>query len=194
MLGNRRGWPEPKEAGTIARRPTAAAPTKEGPRINTDITSSEVRFVDPEGENRGVVSLKEALQSAQDAGLDLVEINGKSDPPVCKALDYGKYKYQAQKKAAEARKKQKTVDVKEIKMRPNIDSHDYETKMRNANKFLDHGDKVKFTLRFRGREMAHQELGMELLNRVKGDVEEKVKIEQQPKMEGRQMIMVVAPK
>ncbi len=131
---------------------------------------------------------------AEGAGLDLVEISPNAKPPVCKIMDYGRYKYQAQKKAAEARKKQKVVDVKEVKMRPNIDTHDYEVKLRNANRFLDAGDKVKFTLRFRGREMAHQNLGMELMKRVKAELGERTKVELEPRLEGRQMIMILSPK
>jgi translation initiation factor IF-3 len=131
---------------------------------------------------------------AEESGLDLVEVSPNGNPPVCKILDYGKLKYQEQKKASEARKRQKTVDVKEIKMRPNIDTHDYDVKMRNVVKFLEAGDKVKVTMRFRGREMAHQELGMDVLNRVRDDVEELSKVEAMPKMEGRQMIMVLAPR
>ena len=142
----------------------------------------------------GTVDTDSALAMAEEEGLDLVEVSPNADPPVCKILDYGKLKYQEQKKASEARKRQKTVDVKEIKMRPNIDTHDYEVKMRNVVKFLEGGDKVKVTLRFRGREMAHQELGMDVLNRVRGDVDELSKVEAMPKMEGRQMIMVLAPK
>ena len=150
-------------------------------------------MIDAEGENKGTIPLEEALEAARDAGLDLVEIAPNSVPPVCKILDHGRYKYQAQKRAAEARKKQKTVDVKEIKMRPNIDIHDYEVKMRNIRRFFDEGDKVKVTLRFRGREMAHQELGMDLLQRVKEETAEYAKVEAEPKLEGRQMIMVLAP-
>ena len=150
-------------------------------------------LVDAEGEKRGVVALQDALKVAEEAGLDLVEVAGKSKPPVCKVLDYGKYKYQAQKRAAEARKKQKTVDVKEIKMRPNIDKHDYEVKMKAMQRFFADGDKVKVTLRFRGREMAHQNLGMELLKKVQAEVEEIAKVEMYPKLEGRQMTMVMAP-
>lgn len=131
---------------------------------------------------------------AAEAGLDLVEISPNAKPPVCKIMDYGRYKYQAQKKAAEARKKQKVVEVKEVKMRPNIDTHDYEVKMRSANRFLDEGDKVKFTLRFRGRKMAHQNLGMELLQKVKGELAERTKVESEPRLEGRQMVMIVAPR
>ena len=142
----------------------------------------------------GVVPTREALIAAQQAGLDLVEVSPNADPPVCKILDYGKYKYQAQKKKNEARKKQKTIDVKEIKLRPNIDDADYEVKLRNARRFLDEGDKVKVTMRFRGRELAHQELGMNVLVRVRDELEELCKVEQMPKMEGRQMIMVLSPK
>ncbi len=142
----------------------------------------------------GTVDTDSALAMAEEEGLDLVEVSPNADPPVCKILDYGKLKYQEQKKASEARKRQKTVDVKEIKMRPNIDTHDYDVKMRNVVKFLEGGDKVKVTMRFRGREMAHQELGMDVLNRVRDDVEELSKVEAMPKMEGRQMIMVLAPR
>jgi len=142
----------------------------------------------------GVVPLREALWAAEEVGLDLVEVSPGAEPPVCKVLDYGKYKYEAQKKKNEARKKQKTVDVKEIKLRPNIDDHDYEVKMRNARRFIGEGDKVKVTLRFRGREMAHQELGMNVLVRVRDELDEMAKVEQMPKMEGRQMVMVLAPR
>ncbi|PPR25522.1 MAG: Translation initiation factor IF-3 [Alphaproteobacteria bacterium MarineAlpha10_Bin3] len=142
----------------------------------------------------GVVSLNEGLSRADDAGLDLVEVSPNADPPVCKILDYGKFKYIAQKKANETRKKQKTIDVKEIKMRPNIDTHDYDVKMRAITKFLGEGDKVKVTLRFRGREMAHQDLGRDVLERVRMQLEEEAKVEEYPAMEGRQMIMVLAPK
>lgn len=142
----------------------------------------------------GVVSIDQALSAAFDTGLDLVEISPNADPPVCKILDYGKFKFEAQKKKAEQRKKQKIVDVKEIKLRPNIDVHDYDIKMRNARRFIDDGDKVKVTMRFRGREMAHQELGMNVLIRTRDDLEEIAKVEQMPKMEGRQMTMVLAPR
>jgi translation initiation factor IF-3 len=141
-----------------------------------------------------VVSTSEGLARAAEAGLDLVEIAPNSEPPVCKILDYGKYKYQAQKKAAEARKKQRTVEIKEIKMRPNIDTHDYDVKMRSIRRFFEEGDKVKVTLRFRGREMAHQELGAQLLDRVKQDTSTIAKVEAEPKLEGRQMVMVLAPR
>ncbi|MBO6900948.1 MAG: translation initiation factor IF-3 [Rhizobiaceae bacterium] len=177
------------------RRPfKAAAPVKEGPRANRDIRVPRVQLIDEEGNNRGVVEIDEALNMADDAGLDLVEISPNAQPPVCKITDLGKLKYQGQKKAAEARKKQKTIDIKEIKMRPNIDTHDYEVKMKAVRRFFDEGDKVKLTLRFRGREMAHLELGMQLLNRVREEVGEIAKVEAEPKLEGRQMMMVLAPK
>ena len=153
-----------------------------------------MQLIDDEGNNRGDTSIEDALALAQEAGLDLVEISPNANPPVCKILDLGKLKYQTQKKAAEARKKQKTVEVKEIKMRPNIDTHDYEVKMKAMNRFFDSGDKVKVTLRFRGREMAHQLLGMQLLQKVKEDTVEIAKVEAEPKLEGRQMMMVLAPK
>lgn len=153
-----------------------------------------VRLIDAEGENHGVVPTDTAMEMADDSGLDLVEVSPGADPPVCKILDYGKLKYENQKKKAEARKKQRTIDVKEIKMRPGIDDHDYDVKMRSINRFLGDGDKVKVTLRFRGREMVHQNLGMKVLERVRGDLEEVAKVEQFPKMEGRQMTMVMAPR
>ena len=142
----------------------------------------------------GVVSKQEGIEIAYEAGLDLVEISPNAEPPVCKVLDYGKYKYEAQKKANEARKKQKIIEVKEIKMRPGIDEHDYQVKMRSVKRFLGDGDKVKLTIRFRGREMAHQDLGMKVLDQVREDVEELAKVEQFPKSEGRLMTMVIAPK
>ena len=151
-------------------------------------------MIDAEGENRGVVPIGEALELAYDSGMDLVEISPNADPPVCKITDYGKMKYESQKKKAEARKKQKVIEIKEIKMRPNIDQHDYDVKMRAINRFIEEGDKVKVTMRFRGREMAHQEIGMNVLNRVRGDLEETAKVEQFPRMEGRQMIMVMVPR
>ena len=168
--------------------------SKKGPRVNDDILESEVRLIDETGENHGAVATDKAIAMAKTAGLDLVEISPNATPPVCKILDYGKYKYEAQKKASLARKKQKTVDVKEIKLRPGIEKHDYDVKMRSIDKFLTAGDKVKVTLRYRGREMAHQEIGMEVLNRVRDQFAEVTKIEQTPKMEGRQMIMIIAPK
>ena len=150
-------------------------------------------MIDAEGQNRGVIDTQEALELAGEAGLDLVEISPNNNPPICKILDLGKYKYQAQKKASEQRKKQKTQEVKEIKMRPNIDTHDYDVKMRSVRKFLEEGDKVKLTMRFRGREMAHQELGLEVLMKARDEIAEISKVEAAPKMEGRQMMMVVAP-
>src|SRR4051812_40747149 len=173
----------------------AAQPvTKDGPRINEEIRSNQVQLIDQTGHNHGPTDFQVALSRAQEAGLDLVEIAPNSVPPVCKLLDYGKYKYQAQKKAAEARKKQKVVEVKEIKLRPMIDDHDYEVKMRSMERFFEEGDKVKVTLRFRGREMAHQELGTRLLNRVKDDTTKMAKIESEPRMEGRQMVMILTPR
>ena len=165
-----------------------------GPRVNEQIEAEKVRVVNADGEMVGVISKEEGIEIAVEAGLDLVEVSPNADPPVCKVLDYGKYKYEAQKKANEARKKQKVIDVKEIKMRPGIDEHDYQVKMRSVRRFLDEGDKVKMTIRFRGREMAHQELGMKVLDRVREDVDELAKVEQFPKSEGRLMTMVIAPK
>lgn len=165
----------------------------DGPRVNDQITTDKVRLVDAEGNMVGVVSLKEALAAADEAGLDLVEVSPNADPPVCKILDYGKYKYEQQKKAAEARKKQKTIDVKEVKIRPGIEDHDYGVKMRNARRFLEDGDKVKVTMRFRGREMAHQNIGHDLLAKMKQELADISKVELEPKMEGRQIIMVLVP-
>ncbi len=173
-----------------------AAPEREpaGPRMNEDIRVREVRLIDQTGQNVGVVPTADALARAVEAGLDLVEISPDANPPVAKILDYGKFKYQEQKKAAEARKRQKIVEIKEIKMRPSIDDHDYDVKMRAIKRFFEEGDKVKVTLRFRGREMAHQELGARLLERVKGDTEKLAKIEMDARFEGRQMIMILAPR
>ena len=162
--------------------------------MNDEIDVPQVRVIDAKGENHGVISLEDALEIADEAGLDLVEVSPQVSPPVCKVLDYGKYKYEQQKKANEARKKQKTIDVKEIKMRPSIDEHDYQVKMKNVRKFLKHGDKVKVTIRFRGREMAHQDLGLRVLTRVREELEEIIKIEQMPKTEDRLMVMVITPK
>ena len=162
--------------------------------MNADILNEEVRCIAPDGEQLGVMKTVDAIAEADTHGLDLVEVSPNADPPVCKILDYGKFKFEAQKKRNEAKKKQKVIEVKEIKLRPNIDEHDYQVKMRSVQKFLDEGDKVKVTLRFRGREMAHQELGVNVLNRVRNDTEEVAKIEAFPKLEGRQMIMVIAPK
>jgi translation initiation factor IF-3 len=172
------------------------APEREptGPRINDAIRAREVRLIEANGENVGVVSLLDAIERANAAGLDLVEVSPDANPPVCKILDYGKFKYQEQKKAAEARKHQKIVEVKEVKMRPSIDDHDYDVKMRSIKRFFDEGDKVKITLRFRGREMAHQHIGFDLLQKVKADLGELAKVEAEPRLEGRQMVMVLAPR
>ncbi|KKC37812.1 translation initiation factor IF-3 [Devosia epidermidihirudinis] len=170
------------------------APQKDGPLSNEDITSADVQLIDAEGENRGVVRTREALTEAQEQGLDLVLISPNAVPPVAKMLDLGRFKYAAQKKAAEARKKQKVIEVKEVQLRPNIDTHDYETKMKAVQRFLDDGDRVKVTMRFRGREMAHQDIGMQLLLKVREQTEAIAKVESQPRSEGRQMVMVLAPK
>ncbi|WP_088306730.1 translation initiation factor IF-3 [Novosphingobium sp. B 225] len=171
-----------------------APPVKSGPRYNQMITSDKVRVIDENGENIGVMYTREAIEQAAEVGLDLVEVSPNADPPVCKFLDVGKFRYEAQKKANLARKTQKTQEIKEIKMRPNIDDHDYDTKMRSVNKFIGEGDKVKITLRFRGRELSHQQIGMDLLRRVQEDIAEVAKIESYPRMEGRQMLMVLSPK
>ena len=167
---------------------------KDGPRINEEIRVREVHLIEKDGTNKGTVQIADALAAAQEAGLDLVEISPNASPPIVKILDYGKYKYQEQKKAAEARKKQKVVEVKELKYRPRIDDHDYEVKMRAMARFFEEGDKVKITLRFRGRELAHPELGMKLLQKVRADFEPVAKCEYEPRMEGRQMIMILAPR
>lgn len=192
-------WPNAttKETTTIPPRPDTsrpAPPDKDGPRINRDIRARTVRLVGADGEMIGVVGIFEGLRLADEAGLDLVEVSPNAEPPVCKILDAGKYKYELQKKANEARKKQKVIDIKEIKLRPTIGQHDYEIKLRQVREFLSEGDKVKFTLRFRGREMAHQDIGYQLMMRVQKDIEEIAKVEQSPKLEGKQMIMMVSPK
>ncbi|MDE1915368.1 MAG: translation initiation factor IF-3 [Sphingomonadales bacterium] len=171
-----------------------APPVKSGPRYNEFIQSPKVRVIDGDGENLGVLNTRDAIQQAFEAGLDLVEVSPNADPPVCKFLDVGKFRYEAQKKANLARKSQKTQEIKEIKMRPNIDDHDYDTKMKAMHRFIEEGDKVKVTLRFRGRELSHQQLGMNLLKRVQEDIAEVAKVEAYPRMEGRQMLMVVSPK
>lgn len=173
---------------------STAAPQKEGPRTNREIRAREVQLIDSEGKNHGVVQLLDALGMAEQAGLDLVEIAPNSTPPVCKILDYGRFRFAEQKKAAEARKKQKVVEVKEIKLRPGIDEHDYDVKMKAVQRFFEEGDKVKVTLRFRGREIAHQDIGYRLLTRVKAETALVAKVELEPSMEGRQMVMVLAPK
>ncbi|MBB3612102.1 translation initiation factor IF-3 [Rhizobium sp. BK602] len=192
-----RGCSNPKQfvENTTIRRPFKTdAPVKDGPRSNREIRIPKVQLIAADGANMGIVATDQALRMAEEAGLDLVEISPNAEPPVCKILDLGKLKYANQKKAAEARKKQKIVEVKEIKMRPNIDTHDYEVKMKAIGRFFEEGDKVKVTLKFRGREMAHQELGMKLLQQVKEDTLEIAKVEAEPKLEGRQMMMVLAPK
>src|SRR3954452_3213800 len=170
-------------------------PVKEGPRANRDIRGvRDVQLIDQDGQNRGVIPFFDALKIAEDAGLDLVEIAPNSEPPVCKLLDYGRFRFLEQKKQAEARKKQKTVEVKEIKLRPGIDKHDYDVKMKAVQRFFEEGDKVKVTLRFRGREMAHQDIGLRLLERVNSETAEIAKVESEPMLEGRQMIMILAPR
>jgi len=167
-------------------------PKKTGPNINHEIRADEIRVVGADGEMAGVMSVDEGVKLAEAAGLDLVEVSPNAKPPVCKILDYGKYKYEQQKKASEARKKQKTADVKEVKIRPGIEEHDYQVKMKNARKFLSNGDKVKVTMRFRGREMAHQQIGMDVLKRMIEELNDVGKVDLEPKMEGRQMIMVLS--
>ena len=171
-----------------------APPSKDGPRINDESRVPKVLLIDQHGEKQGIMPTVSALEAAEEAGLDLVEVSPNSEPPVCKILDYGKYKFQEQKKKAEARKRQKIVEIKEIKLRPNIDTHDYEVKARAMHRFFEEGDKVKVTLRFRGRELAHPELGMKLLHQVRADFEPVAKVEYEPRMEGKQMIMILAPR
>lgn len=175
-------------------RPEPQSREQSGPRINDHIRAREVRLIDENGQNVGVVAKFDAIARAEQAGLDLVEVSPDAEPPVCKILDFGKYKFQEQKKAAEARKNQKVVELKEIKMRPGIDDHDYDVKMRSIKRFFEEGDKVKITLRFRGREMAHSQLGMQVLQRVKAETESFAKVESEPRFEGRQMVMVLGPK
>jgi translation initiation factor IF-3 len=184
------------EEFTAIRRPmrTNAPVTKDGPRINEEIRNREVMLIDQDGQNRGVTDTRVAIGMAFEAGLDLVEVAANAEPPVCKIMDYGKFKFNEQKKAAEARKNQKTVEIKEIKLRPAIDDHDYDVKMKAMRRFFEEGDKVKVTLRFRGREMAHQEIGYRLLNRVKDDTGLIAKVESDAALEGRQMVMVLAPR
>ncbi|MEH6951966.1 translation initiation factor IF-3 [Nitrobacter sp. NHB1] len=178
------------------RRPNRAPMpvAKDGPRTNDEIRNAQVQLIDQEGINQGTVETISAIKMAMDAGMDLVEIAPNSSPPVCKIMDYGKYKFQAQKKAAEARKRQKIVEIKEIKLRPMIDDHDYNVKMKAMQRFFEEGDKVKITLRYRGREMAHQEIGTKLLDKVKTDVAAYAKVEQDARFEGRQVVMVLAPR
>jgi translation initiation factor IF-3 len=172
----------------------AAPPTRDGPRVNEDIRIPQVRLIDQDGEMQGVMTAREAMQRAFQAGLDLVEISPNADPPVCKILDFGKFKYEQQKKRNEAKKKQKVIEIKEIKVRPNIDENDYQVKMRAMKSFIDEGDKVKVTLRFRGREMAHQDIGVRVLERIRAEMDTTSKVEQMPRMENRQMVMVLSPR
>ena len=171
-----------------------APPVKDGPRMNQDIRAPRILLIDQNGEKQGVMPTSSAMEAAEEAGLDLVEIVPNAEPPVCKIMDYGKFRFQEQKKKAEARKRQKVVELKEIKLRPNIDTHDYEVKTKAMHRFFGEGDKVKVTLRFRGREMAHPELGMKLLQKVQEDFDEIAKVEYSPRKEGRQMIMILAPR
>jgi translation initiation factor IF-3 len=171
-----------------------AAPTRDGPRVNDEIRVPQVRLIGEDGEMLGVLSMRDALQRAYGVGLDLVEISPNAEPPVCKILDFGKFKYEQQKKKNEAKKKQKVIEIKEIKVRPNIDENDYQVKLRAMKSFIGEGDKVKVTLRFRGREMAHQDIGVKVLERIRDDMEQLTKIEQMPRMENRQMVMVLTPK
>jgi translation initiation factor IF-3 len=171
-----------------------AAPSRDGPRVNEEIRSAQVRLIDQDGEMQGVMSARDAMLRAFSVGLDLLEISPNADPPVCKILDFGKYKYELQKKKNEAKKKQKVIEIKEIKVRPNIDENDYQVKMRAMKSFIDEGDKVKVTLRFRGREMAHQDIGIRVLERIRAELEAETKVEQMPRLENRQMVMVLSPR
>ena len=171
-----------------------AAPTRDGPRVNEEIRSAQVRLIDQDGEMQGVMSARDAMLRAFSVGLDLLEISPNADPPVCKILDFGKYKYELQKKKNEAKKKQKVIEIKEIKVRPNIDENDYQVKMRAMKSFIEDGDKVKVTLRFRGREMAHQDIGIRVLERIRAELDLTTKVEQMPRMENRQMVMVLSPR
>ena len=172
----------------------APAPARDGPRVNEEIRVPQVRLIDQDGEMQGVMSTREAMQRAFSIGLDLAEISPNADPPVVKILDYGKFKYEQQKKKNEAKKKQKVIEIKEIKVRPNIDENDYQVKMRAMKSFIEEGDKVKVTLRFQGREMAHQDIGIKVLERIRSELEVQTKVEQMPRLENRQMIMVLAPR
>ena len=171
-----------------------STPSRDGPRVNEDIRVAQVRLIDQDGEMQGVMTARDALLRAYSVGLDLLEISPNADPPVCKILDYGKYKYELQKKKNEAKKRQRVIEIKEIKVRPNIDENDYQVKMRAMKTFIEEGDKVKVTLRFRGREMAHQDIGIKVLERIRAELELTTKVEQMPRMENRQMIMVLSPR
>lgn len=181
------------EVPIAIEKTSAPVRNDDGPRINEAIVAKQVRLIDETGENRGVVSVKEALRIAEEAGLDLIEISPQANPPVCKVLDFGKYKYEVQKRKNEAKKNQKVVNIKELKLRPAIDTHDYDVKLKQAKKFLSQGDKVKFTLRFKGRELSANNMGKELLDRIIEDLDMLAKVDQEPKLEGRQMSMLVSP-
>ena len=172
----------------------AIKPSNDGPRINNQIRAEKVRLIGADGEMVGVVSVREAMSSATEAGLDLIEISPNADPPVCKISDFGKYRYELQKKEAAARKNQKIILTKELKIRPNIEEHDFQVKIRSAKRFIDEGDKVRFSMQFRGREFEHKEIGMAVLHRVRTEMADYAKIEQEPKFEGGQVIMMVVPK
>ncbi|MBV8093980.1 MAG: translation initiation factor IF-3, partial [Acetobacteraceae bacterium] len=174
--------------------PLPAPPTREGPRVNEEVRAPSVRLIDQNGQMQGVMSARDALRRAYETGLDLVEISPNADPPVVKILDFGKFKYEQQKKKNEAKKKQKVIEIKEIKVRPNIDENDYQVKLRAMKSFIEEGDKVKVTLRFRGREMAHQEIGIRVLERIRSEMDAMTKVEQMPRMENRQMVMVLTPR
>jgi translation initiation factor IF-3 len=171
-----------------------APPSRDGPRVNDEIRAPQVRLIDQDGEMQGVMTARDAWLRAQAVGLDLLEISPNADPPVVKILDFGKYKYELQKKKNEAKKKQKVIEIKEIKVRPNIDENDYQVKLRAMRSFIEEGDKVKVTLRFRGREMAHQEIGVRVLERIRSEMDPLSKVEQMPRMENRQMVMVLTPR
>lgn len=181
------------EVKITAENNNASVHTSDGPRINEGIKARQVRLIDEMGENRGVVSIAEALQIADNAGLDLIEISPQANPPVCKVLDYGKYKYEVQKRKNEAKKNQKVVNIKELKLRPAIDTHDYEVKIKQAKKFLTQGDKVKFTMRFKGREMSANDMGKQILDKIISDLDNVSKVDAAPKVEGRQMSMLLSP-
>jgi translation initiation factor IF-3 len=172
----------------------SAPPTRDGPRVNEEIRIPQVRLIDQDGEMAGVMTARDAIQRAYSVGLDLVEISPNAEPPVCKILDFGKFKYEQQKKRNEAKKKQKVIEIKEVKVRPNIDENDYQVKMRAMKSFIEEGDKVKVTLRFRGREMAHQDIGVRVLERIRAEMDPMSKVEQMPRMENRQMVMVLSPR
>ncbi|MEW6445398.1 MAG: translation initiation factor IF-3 [Pseudomonadota bacterium] len=178
----------------MAFAPAGREKKDDEPRLNSEITARELRLIDAEGNQVGIVSRYDALRMAEEAELDLVEISPQASPPVCKIMDFGKFRYQQQKKANEAKKKQKVIEVKEVKFRPGTEEADYQVKLRNVVRFLEEGNKAKITLRFRGREMAHQDIGMQMYDRIEQDLGELAVVEQRPKLEGRQMVMVIAPR